>query len=119
MTITLTQAAAQQIRRQIARRGKGLALRVGVKTVGCSGLAYTYALADELNSGDVVFEGHDAKLVVDPGSLFMIDGARLDFVTEGLKQSFQFENPNADSTCGCGESFNLKAVKAGVVAGSG
>jgi iron-sulfur cluster assembly protein len=86
-----------------------LALRVGVKTVGCSGLAYTYALADELDGGDVVFEAHAAKLVIDPKSLAMIDGARLDFVTEGHKQSFQFDNPNADSTCGCGESFNLKA----------
>lgn len=119
MTITLTEAAAQQIRSQIARRGKGLALRVGVKTVGCSGLAYTYALADELDGGDALFEGHAAKLVVDPKSLAMIDGARLDFVTEGLKQTFRFDNPNADSTCGCGESFNLKAAKAGAVAGSG
>jgi iron-sulfur cluster assembly protein len=109
MTVTLTEAAARQIRTQIARRGKGVALRVGVKTVGCSGLAYTYALADELLGDDVLFEGHDAKLVVDPKSLAIIDGARLDFVTEGLKQSFEFDNPNADSTCGCGESFNLKA----------
>ena len=112
MTITLTEAAAKQIHTQIARRGKGVALRVGVKTVGCSGLAYTYALDDELRGDDVLFEGHDAKLVVDPKSLGMIDGARLDFVTEGLKQSFQFDNPNADVTCGCGESFNLKAVAA-------
>jgi iron-sulfur cluster assembly protein len=121
MTITLTEAAARQIHTQIAKRCKGLALRVGVKTVGCSGLAYTYALADELNSDDVVFEGHDAKLVVDPKSLLMIDGSRLDFVTEGLKQSFQVENPNADSACGCGESFNLKVVKplkAGAAIGS-
>ena len=109
MSITLTEAAARQIRTRIARRGEGLALRVGVKTVGCSGLAYTYELADELRSDDVLFEGYDAKLVVDPGSLAMIDGARLDFVTEGLRQSFQFVNPNAESTCGCGESFNLKS----------
>ncbi|MEO8976571.1 MAG: iron-sulfur cluster assembly accessory protein [Casimicrobiaceae bacterium] len=113
MTITLTEAAARQIRTQIAKHGKGLALRVGVKAVGCSGLAYTYALADEVGSGDVLFEGQDAKLVVDPKTLAIIDGARLDFVTEGLKQSFRLENPNADSTCGCGESFNLKANAAG------
>lgn len=116
MTVTLTEAAAKHISTQIAKRGKGIALRVGVKTVGCSGLAYTYTLADELRGDDVLFEGHDAKLVVDPKSLAIIDGARLDFVTEGLKQSFQFDNPNADSTCGCGESFNLKA---GAAAGSG
>ncbi|MEO8935841.1 MAG: iron-sulfur cluster assembly accessory protein [Burkholderiaceae bacterium] len=119
MTITVTEAAARQIHSQIAKRGKGLALRIGVKTVGCSGLAYTYAIADALNDGDVVFEAHAAKLVVDAKSLAMIDGARLDFITEGLKQNFRFDNPNADSTCGCGESFNLKVAKADAAAGSG
>jgi iron-sulfur cluster assembly protein len=109
MTITLTEAAARQIRTQIARRGKGLGLRVGVKNVGCSGLAYTYEVADELRAGDRLFEGHDAKLVVDAGSLACIDGSRFDYVTEGLKQAFKVENPNVDNTCGCGESFNLKA----------
>ncbi len=109
MTITLTDAASKQIRTQIAKRGKGLGLRVGVKNVGCSGFAYTYEVADELRTGDQLFEGDDAKLVVDSESLAVIDGSRLDFVTEGLKQSFQFTNPNVDSTCGCGESFNLKA----------
>jgi iron-sulfur cluster assembly protein len=109
MTITLTEAAAKQIRSQLAKRGKGLGLRVGVKNVGCSGFAYTYELADELRAGDQLFENHGATLVVDPTSLAYIDGARLDFFTEGLKQAFKFENPNVDSACGCGESFNLKA----------
>jgi iron-sulfur cluster assembly protein len=109
MTITLTEAAAKQIRSQLAKRGKGLGLRVGVKNVGCSGFAYTYELADELRAGDQLFENHGATLVVDPTSLAYIDGARLDFITQGLKQAFKFENPNVDSACGCGESFNLKA----------
>ena len=109
MTITLTEAAAKQIHSEIAKRGKGLGLRVGVKNVGCSGFAYTYEFADELRAGDQLFKGHDATLVVDPKSLAYIDGARFDFITEGLKQTFKFENPNVDSTCGCGESFNLKA----------
>lgn len=109
MTITLTEAAAKQIRSQLAKRGKGLGLRVGVKNVGCSGFAYTYELADELRAGDQLFENHGATLVADPTSLAYIDGARLDFITEGLKQAFKFENPNVDSACGCGESFNLKA----------
>ena len=109
MTITLTEAAAKQIRTQIAKRGKGLGLRIGVRDVGCSGFAYTYEVADDLRAGEHLFEGHDAKLVVDPKSLAFIDGARFDFVTEGLKQAFKVENPNVDSTCGCGESFNLKA----------
>ena len=109
MTITLTEAAAKQIRSQVAKRGKGLGLRLGVKNVGCSGFAYTYELVDDLQAGDHLFQGHDAKLVVDTKSLVFIDGARFDFVVEGLKQGFKVENPNVDSTCGCGESFNLKA----------
>jgi iron-sulfur cluster assembly protein len=109
MAITLTEAAARQIRTQLAKRGSGLGLRLGVKNVGCSGFAYTYELADDLRDGEQVFEGHDAKLVVDGKTLAFIDGARFDFVTEGLKQAFKVENPNVDSTCGCGESFNLKA----------
>lgn len=109
MTITLTEAAATQICTQLAKRGKGLGLRVGVKNVGCSGFAYTFDFADELRADDQVFESHGAKLVVDPKSLVSIDGACFDFVTEGLKQSFKFDNPNVKSTCGCGESFNLKS----------
>ncbi len=108
MTITVTEAAAKQIRAQISKRGKGLGLRVGVKPVGCSGFGYNYDYADEVREDDHVFEAHDARLVVDAKSLGYIDGARFDFVTEGLKQTFKFENPNVDSTCGCGESFNLK-----------
>ncbi len=109
MTITLTEAAAGQIRSQIAKRGTGIGLRVGVKNVGCSGLAYTYELADDARVGDRRFEDHGAVLLVDPQSFAVIDGSRLDFRTVDLKQSFEFDNPNADSTCGCGESFNLKA----------
>ncbi|MGH8798113.1 MAG: HesB/IscA family protein [Caldimonas sp.] len=109
MAITLTEAAARQIRTQLAKRGSGLGLRLGVKNVGCSGFAYTYELADDLRDGEQVFEDHDAKLVVDGKTLAFIDGARFDFVTEGLKQAFKVDNPNVDSTCGCGESFNLKA----------
>jgi iron-sulfur cluster assembly protein len=109
MSITLTEAAARQVRTQLEKRGKGLGLRIGVRNVGCSGFAYTYEIADELRETERVFEAHDARLVVDAKSLAFIDGARLDFVTEGLKQAFKVENPNVDSTCGCGESFNLKA----------
>ena len=108
-SITLTQAAARQIRSQIAKRGSGIGLRVGVKSVGCSGFAYTYELADEARTGEKRFEGHGAALLIDPQNLAMLDGACLDFVTEGLKQSFQFDNPNVGTTCGCGESFSLKA----------
>jgi iron-sulfur cluster assembly protein len=108
MAITLTENAAKQIRKQLAKRGKGFALRVGVKKSGCSGFGYTFDYADELHVDDHVFESHGASVVVDASSLPFIDGSRIDFVKEGLNDSFRFDNPNIDSTCGCGESFNLK-----------
>jgi iron-sulfur cluster assembly protein len=108
MKIELTESAAKQIRKQLATRGKGIGLRVGVKDVGCSGFGYTYDYADEVRAGDLTFEAHDAKLVVDAESLKTLDGSTLDFVKEGLKQVFKFDNPNVDATCGCGESFSLK-----------
>ena len=108
MAITLTENAAKQIHNQLAKRGKGVGLRVGVKKVGCSGFAYTFDYADDVQTGDQLFEAHDAKVVVDAESLSFLDGSRLDFVKEGFKQVFKFDNPNVDSTCGCGESFNIK-----------
>jgi iron-sulfur cluster assembly protein len=108
MTISVTENAAKQIHSQLAKRGKGLGLRVGVKKVGCSGLAYTFDYADEIQPGDQMFEAHDAKVVVDAEALSILDGSRLDFVKDGFKQVFKFDNPNVASTCGCGESFNVK-----------
>ena len=111
MAITLTESAARQIQSQLAKRGKGLALRIGVKKVGCNGLAHTFDIADEIRAGDHTFESHNACVVLDAGSLSVLDGSRIDFVTEGLKQMFKFDNPNVDSECGCGESFNVKKPK--------
>ena len=108
MAIQLTESAAQQIRKQLTSRGKGIGLRVGVKDAGCSGFAYTYDYADEVRAGDHLFEAHDAKVVVDAKCLETLDGSTLDFVKEGLKQVFKFTNPNVDATCGCGESFSVK-----------
>ena len=108
MAITLTENAATQIRKQLAKRGKGLALRIGVKKVGCSGFAYTFDYADEARAGDQMFESHNANVIIDAGSLPFLDGSRVDFVKEGLNDSFRLDNPNVDNTCGCGESFNLK-----------
>jgi iron-sulfur cluster assembly protein len=108
MAISLTENAAKQINNQVAKHGKGVGLRVGVKKVGCSGFAYTFNYADEVRPGDQVFEAHQAKVVVDAESLSFLDGSRLDFVKDGFKQVFKFDNPNVDSTCGCGESFNIK-----------
>ena len=108
MAISVTENAARQIQSQLAKRGKGVGLRVGVKKVGCSGFAYTFDYADEIQSGDHSFEDHDAKVVVDADALSFLDGSRLDFVKEGFKQVFKFDNPNVNSTCGCGESFSVK-----------
>ena len=109
MAITLTESAAKQIQYQLAKRGKGIALRIGIKKVGCSGLAHTFDIADEIRAGDRTFEAHSACVVLDADSLAVLDGSRIDFVTEGLKQMFKFDNPNVESECGCGESFNVKA----------
>jgi iron-sulfur cluster assembly protein len=108
MKIELTENAAKQILKQLAQRGRGIGLRVGVKDVGCSGFGYTYDYADEVKAGDHLIEAHDAKVVVDAKSLEFLDGSTLDYVKEGLKQVFKFTNPNVDATCGCGESFSVK-----------
>lgn len=108
MTITLTERAARQIRQQLDRRGKGVALRLGVKKSGCSGFAYSFDYADEVREDDQLFESHDARVVVQRDQLSSIDGSEIDFIQEGLNSSFKFRNPNIDNTCGCGESFSLK-----------
>ncbi|MDP3191109.1 iron-sulfur cluster assembly accessory protein [Rhodoferax sp.] len=107
-SITLTAAAATQIRKQIAKQGSGIGLRVGIKPVGCSGYAYTYALAEDVRIDEQRIEAFGATLLVATDHLASLEGASLDFVTEGLKQTFQFDNPNVGITCGCGESFSLK-----------
>lgn len=108
MAIQLTESAAKQIRAQLAKRGRGIGLRVGVKNVGCSGFAYTYDYADEVRPDDQLFEAFDTKVVVDGKSLEFLNGSTLNFVKEGLKRVFKVENPNVDATCGCGESFSVK-----------
>ena len=107
MAISLTAAAASHIERNLAERGKGLGLRVGVKTTGCSGLAYKLEFADSLAPDDVVFESNGIKVLVDPKSLAYIDGTELDFARDGLNEGFKFKNPNVQSECGCGESFQV------------
>jgi len=107
MALSMTTAAAERVRNFLQNRGKGLGLRVGVKTTGCSGLAYVLEFVDELNADDQVFEEHGLKLIVDGKSLVYIDGTQLDFVKEGLNEGFQFKNPNVNGECGCGESFTV------------
>jgi len=105
--ITLTEKAAIHVRSTLAKRGKGVGLRVGVRTSGCSGLAYKLEFADTVNPGDQQFESHGVKLFVDPKSLQYIDGTELDYAREGLNEGFKFRNPKVKDECGCGESFNV------------
>lgn len=108
MAITLTESAAQHIRSTLANRGKGLGLRVGIKKVGCSGLAYTFDFADEIGANDLTFESHRTTVVVDKECIGYLDGSVLDFQKNGFGAAFKFQNPNAKSECGCGESFGVE-----------
>ncbi len=107
MAVTMTDAAVRHVTRFLARRGKGVGVRLGVKTTGCSGLAYKLEFADEVAPEDVVFESNGVKILVDPKSLPYIDGTELDFVREGLNEGFKFNNPKERDRCGCGESFRV------------
>jgi len=107
MAITLTEAAANRVSNFLASRGKGLGIRLGVRTSGCSGMAYVLEFADDANEDDVVFEDRGVKVLVDPKSLLYLDGTEVDFGKEGLNEGFKFNNPNVTNECGCGESFNV------------
>ena len=105
--VTLTQKAAKHVERYIAKRGHGVGLRFGVRTTGCSGLAYMLEFVDQEKPEDMVFVSHGVKVYVDPKSLAYIEGTELDFVREGLNECFKFNNPNVKDECGCGESFRV------------
>ena len=107
MAVTMTERAARHIAGFLQKRGKGVGLRLGVRTTGCSGMAYKIEYADAMQPEDQTFESHGVKLLIDPKSLAYIDGTELDFVREGLNEGFRFNNPNEKNRCGCGESFNV------------
>lgn len=107
MAISMTEAAARHVQRSLDGRGKGLGIRLGVRTTGCSGLAYVLEFVDEAAPEDQVFENFGVKIIIDPKSLVYLDGTELDFVKEGLNEGFKFNNPNVRGECGCGESFNV------------
>lgn len=107
MAITLTDSAADRVNNFLAQRGKGIGLRLGVKTTGCSGMAYVMEYVDELDEGDQVFEDKGVKIIINPKSLVYLDGTELDFSREGLNEGFKFNNPNESDRCGCGESFTV------------
>jgi len=105
--ITLTETAAEHVKAAIDKRGKGLGLRVGVKGAGCSGLQYTIEYCDKISDDDVVFTNYDVKVVIDAIALPMLEGAKLDYVKQGLGEGFEFSNPNVVGECGCGHSFSV------------
>ena len=107
MAITLTDRAAEHVQSYLTKRGKGVGVRFGVRTTGCSGMAYKLEFVDSASDEDQAFESHGVKVFVDPKSLVYIDGTELDFVREGLNEGFKFNNPNEKDKCGCGESFNV------------
>ncbi len=108
MAITLTEEAAGRVRDFLANRGKGIGVRLGVKTSGCSGMAYVIEFADESDpEADEVFEDRGVKVIIDKKSLLYLDGTEVDYGREGLNEGFRFNNPNAKNACGCGESFHV------------
>lgn len=107
MAITLTEKAARHVSRFLEKRGKGIGLRFGIQTTGCSGMAYKLEYVDEAASDDLVFESMGIKVFVDPKSLPYVDGTELDYAREGLNEGFRFSNPNVKDTCGCGNSFRV------------
>jgi iron-sulfur cluster assembly protein len=107
MAISLTTSAATRVRTFLAKRGRGVGLRLGVRRSGCNGWAYTIDYADAVQPDDVVFDQGGVKVIVDPESLGLIDGTEIDFVKEGLNEAFKFRNPNVKGECGCGESFSV------------
>lgn len=107
MSISLTPSAAKHVASHLAKRGKGIGLRLGVRTSGCSGMAYKLEFVDEAQADDVRFESHGVTVLVDPRSLPYLEGTELDFAREGLNEGFKFNNPNVKDACGCGESFTV------------
>ncbi|MFT5887714.1 MAG: iron-sulfur cluster assembly protein [Zhongshania sp.] len=107
MPVSVTSAAAGHIKKQMTGRGRGLGIRVAVRTSGCSGMAYVLEFVDEPQVEDQVFERDGAAVYIDPKSMVYLEGTELDFVKEGLNEGLKFNNPNVSAECGCGESFTV------------
>lgn len=108
MTITLTENAAKHIQQQLEKRGKGIALRIGIKKSGCSGFSYMYDYADEIQANEAAFNSNNICIVINANDLPFLDGSQIDFIRDGLNSAFKFNNPNIANACGCGESVSFK-----------
>jgi iron-sulfur cluster assembly protein len=107
MSITVTDSAIRHIKNFLDNRGSGIGIRLGVRTTGCSGMAYVLEFLDNKNEEDLIFEFDSIIVAIDPKSLVYIEGTEIDFAKEGLNEGFKFNNPNVRNECGCGESFNV------------
>ena len=107
MSVTLTERAAEHVRKYLQDEPGAHGLRLAVRPTGCSGYKYVVETADSIGEQDAVFESNGIQLVIDPESLKYFDGTKVDFVREGLNEGFKFDNPKVKETCGCGESFSL------------
>lgn len=107
MGIALTEKAAQHVQLQLAQRTAGVGIRLGVKTTGCSGLAYVLEFVDQVDPHDEAFQSHGIQVFVDPKSFDFLNGTLMDYVKNGLNEGFEFTNPNTKGECGCGESFTV------------
>lgn len=105
--ITLTELAADKVKKQLENRGTGLGVRISVKTTGCSGLSYVLEFVDTPRLEDMSFVSYGVHVFVDPKSLVYVDGVEMDWVRNGLNEGFDFKNPNEKARCGCGESFTV------------
>jgi iron-sulfur cluster assembly protein len=105
--ITVTETAAKKIKQNLARRGTGVGIRIGIRTTGCSGLAYVLEYVDRINDEDTVFTSQDVQVIVDAKSLPILGDLDVDYVRQGLNEGFEFNNPNEKDRCGCGESFRI------------
>lgn len=105
--ITVTDAAANKIQRVIAGRGKGIGIRLGIRTTGCSGLAYVLEYVDVPLQEDQCFTSSGCSVYVDPKSAVYLQGVEIDYVRQGLNEGFKFLNPNERDRCGCGSSFRI------------
>ena len=104
--IQVTEAAATKIKSNLDKRG-GIGIRIGVRTTGCSGLAYVLEYVDALQPGDVAMTDNYTNVIVDKKSLPIVDGITVDYVRQGLNEGFEFINQKERDRCGCGESFRV------------
>jgi iron-sulfur cluster assembly protein len=105
--ISLTELAAEKMQAALDNRKKGVGMRIGVRTTGCSGMAYILEFADVIRDGDVEFKHNGITLIVSEKDLVYLEGMQVDYQKKGLNEGFEFVNPNESARCGCGESFTV------------